>query len=108
MGRTASRPATDAMVRRIEQVLTTQQFLALPEIRMGEEPYCRIIATDAPTIAVTLYHASSIRARSYYTGCGIAARTDTAARSLIQRMQVIADSIEAAAAPDWIRPATRR
>ncbi len=92
-------------VRRLELVLASQQFTQLPEIRMGERPYCRAVATDAPTITLTMFQTAGRFARSYYTGCGGESAGDTVSWGFIRRLRSIADSVDAiAAGKDWIRP----
>lgn len=107
-GRTASQSIGPMGVRRLELVLASQQFTQLPEIRMGERPYCRAVATDAPTITLTMFQTAGPFARSYYTGCGGESAGDTVTWGFIRRLRTIADSVDAiAAGKDWIRPGRR-
>lgn len=104
-GRVESHTRGPAIMRRIEGELERAQFQTLPEITMGRAPYCRRVASDAPTITVSVYRASSVRSLSYYTGCVGQFAQDTTARPLIRRLLVLVDSIDdIAAARSWIRP----
>jgi hypothetical protein len=94
------------MLRRIEHVFVAQDFVSLPDIVMGELPYCRLVATDHPTITITAFVQGVRVSRTYYTGCHGAAPGDTLPRPYIRSLQIIADSITAITTkPDWIRPA---
>lgn len=104
-GRTASQSIGPTGVSRVEQVLTAQQFTQLPVMRMGEGPHCRVVATDAPTIAVSLYQSSGALVRSYYMGCNGESAADTVSWGFLRRLRTVADSVDAiAAGKDWIRP----
>lgn len=103
-GRAESHTRGRDIMRRIEQELERSRFAALPAITMGQAPYCRIVATDAPTITVTAFRAHAIHSVSYYTGCIGETAQDTLPQSFIRRLRLLADSIDAIAAEKgWIQ-----
>jgi hypothetical protein len=108
-GRTESLAREPDIVRRIERELDRAQFAQLPAMTLGEPPYCRIAATDAPIITVSAFGSRDTRSVSYYTGCRGDSVQDTLPQHFIRRLRVLADSIDSiAAGPGWIRPAQRR
>jgi len=106
-GRVESHTRGPEIMRRIQGQLDRAQFQTLPEITMGRAPYCRVAATDAPSISVSVFRATDVRSRSYYTGCLGESAQDTSAQLLIRRLRALGDSIDAiAAGKGWIRPAS--
>ncbi len=99
-GRVESHTRSPEIMRRIEGELERAQFQTLPEITMGRAPYCRIVATDAPTITVSVFRSTDVRSLSYYTGCMGESAQDTSARSMIRRLRALGDSIDVIAAGD--------
>lgn len=107
-GRTESAARGRDMVRRIERELERTQFSDLPAITMGRLPYCRIVATDAPSITLSVYGPREARSVSYYLGCIGESVQDTIPRSYLRRLRALADSVDSiAAGQGWIRPARR-
>lgn len=107
-GRTESHKRGRGVMRRIERELERAGFSTLPDMRMGRMPYCRIVATDSPTITISVFRSRDTRSVSYYTGCAGEGVQDTLARVFIGRLRVLADSIDSiAAGKGWIRPAPR-
>lgn len=105
-GRVESHTRGPDIMRRIERELERSRFASLPTIPMGQAPYCRVVATDAPTITVNEFRSHAIRSVSYYTGCLGETPQDTLAQAFIRRLRVLADSIDSiAAGKGWIRPA---
>lgn len=105
-GRVESRTRGPDIMRSIEGELERAQFETLPEITMGRAPYCRVVATDTPTITVSVFRATEVRSLSYYTGCIGESAQDTTARPIIRRLRALGDSIDAIAGGEgWIRPA---
>lgn len=105
-GRVESHTRGPDVMRRIERELERSRFASLPIITMGQAPYCRVAASDAPTITINEFRSSAIRSVSYYTGCMGETPQDTLAQAFIRRLRVLADSIDSiAAGQGWIRPA---
>ncbi len=105
-GRVESHTRGPEIMRRIQGQLERTQFQTLPVITMGRAPYCRVAATDSPTISVSVFRAADVRSRAYYTGCLGESAQDTTAQLLVRRLLTLADSIDAiAAGKGWIRPA---
>lgn len=80
-------------------------FDTMPAFDMGATGYCRVVKTDHPTIAVTLFAADTLKRLSYYTGCTSEAPHAGDTEQLIRQLGTLADSIDAAVdARRWIRP----
>jgi hypothetical protein len=75
-------------------------------MEMGKAPYCRVVATDAPTYGIILFMPARSDTVRYYMGCaGTTGGDDRTARPFLQRLSAVADSVDAiSGAKDWIKP----
>lgn len=100
-GRTSTQASSPDMVQRIERVLVAHDFRSLPDIVTGQLPYCGVVATDHPTITVTIFAQGTHVSKSYYTGCHGSGHGDTLPLRYINALRIIADSIAAIASPRY-------
>jgi hypothetical protein len=93
-----------ALTHLVEEV-SRVHFFDLPVIEFGKAPYCRVVATDHPSLSVGVFGVPESRTVNYYEGCGGAATNRNVVRDAMSRLRALADSVDAAAgASRWIRP----
>ena len=81
-------------------------FARLPNRLMSDTALCAIVATDHPTITVTIYSGASVRSVEDYHGCR---RRDGAIPDQLHQLRAYEAAIDTATgAQRWIRPARFR
>src|SRR5688572_25752540 len=105
-GRTAQDSVSPEGLTFLEREAQRFGFFLLPDSLEGSV-YCADLATDHPTITVTIYRSSGVKQVRDYHGCY--ERSDHSVRPAIARLRTFETMIDGVTASSrWVRPARRR
>ena len=99
---TVGRATLATLVQRAESI----GFFALPERLTGDATLCPIVATDHPTVILTIFRAGRARMVEDYTGCFI--DTDHGAVDAVMPLRALEAAVDSATySHRWVRPRLR-
>ena len=100
---TVSAATLDTLVSRAERI----GFFALPELVREDSTLCQALATDHPSVVLSIHRASGVHRVDYYTGC-YASGGDSRRVAVLDSLGALAAAVDSAAnVARWL-PADRR
>jgi hypothetical protein len=94
-GRVVIVPVEPGVARGLLERAISMRMDTIPIDIVGKQPYCRIVATDAPSVIIGIYTGATARHIRDYLGCS--ERNDESPGQLVQQIRAFMAAVDSAA-----------